>query len=127
MSNFNADDFPPIIVGRQYEFYAEMQQAEMPEHARMRNYTGQTVTVTSGPLPKDDDEGSDLFRIRAADGREFEAFEEELCGWNKAHGQYFWPDGTYGPDRDKQYLGNERNLRAQLNGGLYLDQVERVA
>lgn len=103
-------EFPPIpvIVGWKYEFYAEMQQAEMPEHARMRNYTGQTVIVVSGPLPRDDDdEISDLFKIRAADGREFEVFEEELNGWNKARGQYFWPDGAYGPDRSAAYLGNE--------------------
>jgi len=114
MSIFNANDFPPIIVGRKYEFYAEMQQAEMPGDARMRNYTGQTVTVTSGPLPKDDDESSDLFKVRSEDGREFDAFEEELSGWNKALGQYFWPDGTYGPNRDTTYLPNERNPQGNL-------------
>ena len=112
------DDFPPIIVGREYEFYAEMQQAKMPEHDRMRNYTSQTVTVTSGPLPKDDDEGSDLFRVRTADGREFEAFDEELSGWNKALGQYFWPDGTYGPDRDKTYLVNEKKMNDGAPAGM---------
>lgn len=116
MTNFNPDDFSPIIVGREHEFYAEMQQAEMPEHERMRNYTGQTVTVTSGPLPKDDDEGSNLFKVRAADGREFEAFEEELSGWNKALGQYFWADGTYGPKRDQKYLGNEKKQSQYASG-----------
>lgn len=107
MSNYT-DLTQDVLVGQKYEFYAEMQQAEMPEQERMRNYTGQTVTVLAGPLPKDDEEGSDLFKICAADGREFEAFEEELNGWNKALGQYFWPDGTYGPDRDRTYLVNER-------------------
>lgn len=106
----HADGFPPIAVGGEYEFFSELQQAEMPEQERMRNYTGQTVTVLAGPLPKDDEEGSDLFKICAADGREFEAFEEELNGWNKALGQYFWPDGTYGPQKDKKYLVNETKL-----------------
>lgn len=102
-----ADEFPQIIVEGTYEFYAEMQQEERPPHERMRNYTSQTVTVLE-ELLSDDAEGSKLFKVRAADGREFEAFEEELNGWNKALGQYFWPDGTYGPGKDKTYLSNER-------------------
>lgn len=98
----------PIKVGQQYEFYSEMQQEYKPASGRNRNYTGQMVTVIKGPLPKDPDT-SDLFVVRAADGREFDAYEEELTGWDKALGQYFWPDGTYGPDRDPQFLCNERS------------------
>lgn len=104
------DGFAVVVVGREYEFYAEMQQAELPAHERMRNYTGQKVTVISGPLPKDP-ETSDLFIVRAADGREFQAYVEELSGWDKALGQYFWPDGAYGPERDLQFLCNEQKGR----------------
>lgn len=108
----NAEDFPPIVVGQQHEFFAEMQEAELPAHERMRNYTGQMVTVISKADAsldaQDDPETSDFFLVRAQDGREFTAAEEELNGWGKALGQYFWPDGTYGPDRDTAYLSNER-------------------
>lgn len=107
----------PIRVGQQYEFYSELQQSQDPPEERNRNYTGQMVTVIAGPLQEeegdngpDDEEGaSDLFRVRAADGREFEAYEEELTGWDKVLGQYFWPDGTCGPDHDPQFLCNERS------------------
>jgi hypothetical protein len=101
------DSLVAVVIGNEYEFYAEMQQAEMPAHERMRNYTTQKVTVIAGPLPKDP-ETSDLFVVRAADGREFEAYEEELNGWDKALGQYYWPDGSFGPERDKQFLCNEQ-------------------
>ena len=100
-------DFSPIVVGREYEFHAEMQQAELPAHERMRNYTSQKVTVISGPEPKDDPETSDHFTVRASDGRVITAAKEELNGWDKALGQFFWPDGTYGPDRERTYLANE--------------------
>lgn len=102
------NDFPAIVVGQQYEFHAEMQEAELPAPERMRNYTGQKVTVISGPEPKDDPESSDYFVVKAADGRQFTAAEEELNGWDKALGQYYWPDGTYGPNRDDTFLVNER-------------------
>ena len=104
----NPDDFPVIVVGQQYEFHSEMQEAELPAPERIRNYTGQTVTVISGPEPKDDPENSDFFVVQAADGRQFTAAEEELNGWDKALGQFFWPDGTYGPNRDGTFLGNEK-------------------
>lgn len=102
--------FPPIVVGQEYEFHAEMQESELPAGERMRNYTGQKVVVISGP--EKDDEGdpelSAYYKVRAADGREFTAAEEELNGWDKALGQFFWADGTYGPDRDTRYLSNEK-------------------
>lgn len=100
------DSLAAVVIGNEYEFYAEMQQAQLPVHERMRNYTSQKVTVIAGPLPKDP-ETSDLFIVRAADGRKFEAYEEELNGWDKALGQYFWPDGAFGPERDLQFLCNE--------------------
>lgn len=102
------EDLPKIEVGKHYEFYAEMQEAELPPAERMRNYTGQQVLVVSGPQPKDDPDDSDCFVVRASDGREFEAMEEELNGWDKALGQYFWRDGTYGPNRSTTFLVNER-------------------
>jgi len=104
------DSLPAVVIGNEYEFYAEMQQAELPHHERMRNYTSQKVTVIAGPLPKDP-ETSDLFIVQAADGREFEAYEEELDGWDKALGQYFWPDGAYGPERDLRFLCNESEAK----------------
>lgn len=109
----NVDDFPSIVVGQEYEFHAEMQEPELPAHERMRNYTGQKVAVISGPGPKDDPENSDYFVVRASDGREFTAAEEELNGWDKALGQFFWPDGTYGPSRERTYLANERIAAAR--------------
>lgn len=113
----------PIEVGKEYEFYAEMQQDYDPPAKRMRNYTGQKVTVVR-PLrglgepdsesdwfePTEDEqpEVSRGYIVRAADGREFTALEEELDGWDRDLGQFFWPDGTYGWDHDTHFLGNER-------------------
>lgn len=97
-----------ISIGQRYEFFAEMQEAEKPAAERMRNYTGQSITVVALAVPRiDDEEQPPLWRVRAADGREFLAQEEELNGWDKALGQYFWPDGTYGPDHASTFLSNE--------------------
>lgn len=104
-------DFPAIEVGQEYEFHAEMQEAELPPQQRMRNYTGQKVLVISAVDPKDDPEVSTYFVVRAADGREFEAAEEELNGWGKALGQFFWPDGKYGHGREVEFLANESTSR----------------
>lgn len=111
---------PPIVVGKSYEFYAEMQQGGDPPATRMRNYTGQQVTVIRnlrrdeydgpGPDDKDDDayETSRAFIVRAENGQEFTALLEELNGWDRDLGQFFWPDGTHGPDHDRSFLANER-------------------
>lgn len=104
--------FPDIVVGQQYEFYAEMQESEKPAEERMRNYTGQMVTVISAE-PQEDEEASPLFVVQASDGRQFTAAEEELNGWDKALGQFFWPDGTYGPNRDRTYLANDEIAAAK--------------
>lgn len=102
--------FPDIVVGQQYQFFAEMQESELPAAERMRNYTGQMVTVILGPeFDEHDPETGTYFKVRAADGREFTAALEELNGWGKALGQYFWPDGTYGPIRDQRFLSNENS------------------
>lgn len=96
-----------VVVGRQYEFYAEMQEDYRPAEVRMRNYTGQMVTVIE-ELPPQDEESPTLYKVRAADGRVFDAQVEEINGWDKALGQYFWPDGTFGPDHDTRFLRNEK-------------------
>lgn len=106
---------PDIVVGNQYEFYAEMRQEYEPPEKRMCKYTGQTVTVVR-PLSADEsdwfepyiDEANVLiepevsrgFIVRADDGFEFTALEEELNGWDKDLGQFYNPDGTYGPNKE---------------------------
>lgn len=109
----NVSDLQAIVVGQAFEFHAEMQEAQLPACERMRNYTGQKVVVISGPEPKNDPEQSDCFVVRAADGREFTATEEELNGWDKALGQFFWPDGTFGTSHERTFLCNERPSTSQ--------------
>jgi hypothetical protein len=109
----------PIKVGQAYPFFCEMQQEYELVEKRMRNYTGQLVTVVrhlssteyDGPGPDDDDEGFEVSRafiVRAKDGSKFQAMVEELNDWDRDLGQYFWPDGTYGPECDATFLVNER-------------------
>src|SRR4051812_23345481 len=122
MSNEDARNVERVTieVGRQYPFFCEMQQEYEPSEKRMRNYTGQLVTVVrhlssteyDGPGPDDDDEGFEVSRafiVRAKDGFEFQAMVEELNDWDRDLGQYFWPDATYGPERNTMFLANERN------------------
>lgn len=106
-----------IEVGHSYEFYCEMQQEYEPPERRLRRFTGQTVTVLrnlrrdeyDGPGDRDEDfETSRVFAVCAQDGTEFQAHVEELDGWDRDLGQFFWPDGTYGPDHDQRFLAAER-------------------
>jgi hypothetical protein len=103
----------PIRVGERYPFYAEMQQEYEPPEKRLRNYTGQSVTVIAeaDPQDRDDDDAVNVvaFVVRAEDGFEFTALAEELNGWDFDLGQYFWPDATYGPRHDRRFLANERD------------------
>ena len=112
----------PVVVGESYVFYAEMQQEYEPAEGRMRNYTGKLVTVVrnltteeyDGPGPDDanddDFDVSRAFIVRCAlDRREFTAMVEELNGWDRDLGQYFWPDATYGPAHERWALSNERS------------------
>ena len=110
---------PTIAIGKEYEFYCEVQQVDEPADRRLRRYTGQAVTVVrhltrdeyDGPGPDDPDEAFDvsrMFVVRAADSVEFEAHAEELNGWDRDLGQYFNADGTYGPGRETWALANER-------------------
>lgn len=109
-----------IVPGNRYPFYAELQEDYHPGN-RMRNYTGQQVTVlrvnedSDWFEPYTDDSGeliepevSKTFIVRADDGFEFTAMEEELNGWDHDLGQFFWPDGTHGHDHDTRFLANER-------------------
>jgi hypothetical protein len=89
-----------ITVGESYEFVSEVQQEYQPAAKRLRNYTGQTVTVLED-LGRSDPESSRTYKVRAADGHEFTAWEEEISGWDKDLGQFFNPDGTYGPLAEK--------------------------
>lgn len=120
----------PIEIGRQYPFFAEMQQEYEPPEKRMRNYTGQLVTVIAwtnkaefeeqeaaireevrnGQWPSFDEaerEFGPRYLVRAKDGFEFEAQIEELNDWDRDLGQFFWPDATYGPRHDRAFLSNE--------------------
>jgi hypothetical protein len=87
-----------ITVGESYEFVSEVVEEYLPAAERLRNYTGQTVKVLED-LGRED-ETSRMYKVRAADGREFTAWEEEISGWDKNLGQYFNPDGTYGPNQE---------------------------
>lgn len=78
----------PIRAGRRYEFHSTM-QGEVGG-VSLRNYTGQCVTVIER-LNIDDPEVEPLFRVRAGDGVEFDAYEGELNGWYRDVGP------TYGP------------------------------
>lgn len=93
-------DWPKVEVGGVYTFYAEMMQEYEPPEQRMRNYTGQEVKVEECLWPgEDEDEGTSArFRVRARDGFEFEAMEEELNGWDKALGQFYGPSGIWGKE-----------------------------
>jgi hypothetical protein len=95
---------PVIKVGESYTFYCEMQQEYEPPEKRLRRFTGQAVTV----LHHRTWEGAN-FTVKAEDGTKFIAHEEELNDWDKDLGQFYWPDGTYGPDHDTTYLVNERD------------------
>jgi hypothetical protein len=95
MSNRPNIDTAPIVVGQEYEFVSEVEQEYEPESERLRNYTGQKAMVLS--LVEDNDpDNSRLFNVRFADGREAQAWEEELNGWDKALGQFFGPSGRWG-------------------------------
>ena len=113
---------PPIIVGNQYTFFAEMQQEYEPAEKRMRRFTGTLVTVLRVNEDTDwfepfeengelvEPEVSKSFFVRAKDGSEFCVHEEEINDWDRDLGQYFWPDATYGPDHDTLFLGNEERV-----------------
>lgn len=111
-----ARDWPKIKVGESYEFHSELfeEYVKRPED-RMRYYTGQKVTVVrplrgayepdsesdwypepEGGYDEDEPPCSQGFIVRAADGREFCALEEELTGWDKALGQFYGPSGIWG-------------------------------
>lgn len=101
---------PAIRVGERYEFYSTMQQEYLPPGERIRNYTGQMVTVIGGDEREFvSDEDDVMFKVRADDGFEFNAWDDELNGWFRDTGQFFWPDATYGPDHDRTFLSNERD------------------
>jgi len=101
---------PPIIAGNQYTFYSTMQEEYMPPEKRMRNYTGKLVTVIEHSNANlEGEEGYEpMFRVRAANGFEFDAYEGELNGWFCDTGQFFWPDATWGHDHNEFALANEK-------------------
>lgn len=97
---------PVIEIGKRYEFHCEIQQEYEPSAKRLRRFTGQRVLVIEA-MPAEDADSSNMFRVRADDGTEFEAWQEELNGWDRDLGQFFWEDATYGPNHDKTFLVNE--------------------
>ena len=99
-------DYPTPKPGETRHFYCEAQQDYYPPEARLRRFTGQPVAVLA-ELPRQDQDSSLMFQVRAADGTVFEAHEEELNGWDHDRGQFFWSDGTYGHQHDRTFLINE--------------------
>lgn len=101
---------PEIIIGATYTFYAEMMEEDKPTGERMRDYTGQSVVVMRQLTSEESDwfepyqENGELVEpevsrgwiVRADDGREFTALEEELNGWDFDLGQFYGPSGTWG-------------------------------
>jgi hypothetical protein len=79
-----------IVIGQDYEFVSEVEEATTPTGERLRNYTGQKARVLALVTDNDPD-NSPLYHIRFEDGREAQAWEEELNGWDKALGQFFAP------------------------------------
>ena len=77
-----------IRIGQQYPFYST--SVANPE---VTPWSGQTVTVLSAEPVVADSEP--LFRVRAGDGHEFQAFEGELNGYYFDTHQYVGhPDFT---------------------------------
>lgn len=123
----------PVKIGEQCEFYATVQQEYEPTEKRLRNYTGQLVTVVAWENEdewreqeaqieeeiaagehKDEEPERDVeptYKVRAKDGFEFSAYESELNDWHKDTGQFFWPDATWGPEHDDFALVNEDESR----------------
>lgn len=86
-----------IVVGQEYVFFSEVEQELLPEAERLRNYTGQNALVLSLVGPEDNSpENSPLYNVRFSDGREAQAWVEELNGWDKEKGQFFGPSGRWG-------------------------------
>lgn len=90
-----------IVIGNQYEFYCTLHgkdgSGKLP-----RLFTGQTVTVlehTNGEYA--DEEGYEpQYLVRTASGCEIVVWEGELDDWFKDTGQFYNPDGTYGPNKE---------------------------
>jgi len=79
-----------IVIGKEYEFVSEVEETGTEPGLRLRSYTGQMALVLS--LVEDNDpDNSPLYNVRFADGREAQAWEEELNGWDKALGQFYRP------------------------------------
>lgn len=84
-----------IEIGKSYEFVSEVLEETAPAEVRLRNYTGQQALVLA--LVEDNDpDNSPLYSVRFPDGREAQAWEEELSGWDKALGQFYGPSGAWG-------------------------------
>lgn len=96
---------PTIRVGRKYEFYSTVVDARSPSdlgtEPLVRSFTGQRVRVLEQTFkPGHEDwipsESERLYRVRADDGTEFEAYQGELNGWFKDTGQFCGPSGKWG-------------------------------
>ncbi len=81
-----------IKIGRSYPFFSTM-QGEDTHGTRLRDYTGYAVRVLDGYVfsAEADPESEGLYRVRADDGTEFDAFEGELNGHYRDTAQFFWP------------------------------------
>jgi hypothetical protein len=103
----NRPDTVTIAPGETYPFYCEVQQEYEPAHKRLRRYTGTLVKVLRQDRKRDEEAGTGWI-VRAWDGCEFSANEEEIDGWDYALDQFFWIDGTYGKGHAHTFLSNER-------------------
>lgn len=106
----NYDALVEPLPGAMHRFYSEMQEEYLPEEQRLRRFTGKPVTIIAKLENEFEcEETSAMYLVRAEDGTEFAAWWEELSGWDYQLDQFFWPDGTFGKNRDETFLVNERS------------------
>lgn len=83
---------PKIVSGARYPFYSSAQDTNQNDNlpGGYRAYSGQFVEVL-GQTHKGGEDTTPLYLVRADDGNEFEAYEDELNGWAFDTGQWFPP------------------------------------
>lgn len=95
---------PTIRVGQTYEFHSTVTDARVNtdtnEGALIRSFSEQRVRVIEQTFkPGHEDwipgESERLYRVRADDGTEFEAYQGELNGWYKDTRQFYTADGKF--------------------------------
>jgi hypothetical protein len=87
---------PPVEVGKSYPFYSTLEGVD-GYGIQCRKYTGQTVFVINDETDPEafQETRERIFKVRAADGTEFSAWEGELNDWFFDTGQYYSTDGKW--------------------------------